>query len=90
MRRYKLAVGAEHGVKPGQIVGAIANEGGIDGDQVGRIEIERTFSIVDLPDSLPAEVFSKLGRTKVCGRLIRLQPWVEGGPPHKAKRPPRE
>ncbi|MCB9897996.1 MAG: DEAD/DEAH box helicase [Planctomycetes bacterium] len=86
MRRWKLAVGFEHGVRPAQIVAALANEGGLDGDAVGRIEIARTFSLVDLPESLPRDVLQRYERTRICGRPIRMSSWNADGPPRKGKR----
>ncbi|MGD9842611.1 MAG: DEAD/DEAH box helicase, partial [Steroidobacteraceae bacterium] len=55
METYRVAVGNEHQVKPGNIVGAIANEAGIDAKHIGRIEIFDTYSLVDLPEGMPKE-----------------------------------
>ncbi len=77
MVRYRLEVGAEHGVKPGQIVGAVANEAGLDGAYIGRITINPDHSIVDLPDGMPKEVFQSLRRARVCGRPLAISPLGE-------------
>ncbi|MFP3427131.1 DbpA RNA binding domain-containing protein, partial [Pseudoalteromonas sp. SIMBA_162] len=49
MKLYRVAVGHRDGVKPGQLVGALANEGGIEGSRIGRIDIRNTHSVVELP-----------------------------------------
>jgi len=72
MDRYRLAVGACHGVKPSQIVGAIANEAGLDSQYIGRIVIHDNYSTVDLPEGMPAEIFRHLQKTRVAGQAIKL------------------
>lgn len=73
MVRYRLAVGRRDGVKPGQIVGAIANEADIDSKYIGEILIYDTFAIVDLPEGMPAETMRILARARVCGRALELR-----------------
>ncbi|MCC6135738.1 MAG: DEAD/DEAH box helicase [Candidatus Contendobacter sp.] len=63
--RYRIEVGREHGATPQNIVGAIANEAGIDSQNIGRIEIFDDYSTVDLPDGMPAEIFQHLRRVRV-------------------------
>ena len=70
--RYRLEVGYEHGVKPGQIVGAIANEADLDSTFIGHIEIFDTFTTVDLPEGMPNEVMDVLRRARVCGRSLEI------------------
>lgn len=77
--RYRLDVGRVHGVKPGNIVGAIANEAGIDGAAIGRIEIEDEFSLVDLPAGMPKDVFVGLKKVQVCGRPLNIVREEDGG-----------
>src|SRR5205807_741322 len=60
MQSYRIEVGHDHGVKPGNIVGAIANEANIDSKNIGRIEIYDDFSVLDLPADLPKEVLQHL------------------------------
>jgi ATP-dependent RNA helicase DeaD len=71
-RRYRIEVGHEHGVKPGNIVGAIANEAGLDGEHIGHIEIDQTFSLVDLPAGMPRDIFMDLKKVRVCGRPMKI------------------
>ncbi len=72
MQRYRLAVGRDHGVEPKNIVGAISNEGEIDGRHIGQIKILDTFSLVDLPEGMPFETFKHLKKVKVCGQELRI------------------
>ncbi|MGN1393004.1 MAG: DEAD/DEAH box helicase [Succinivibrionaceae bacterium] len=73
MIRYRVAVGYKDGVKPGQIVGAIANEGGIDSQYIGHIEIYETYSIVDLPDGMPNDILATLKSSRVAGRALEIR-----------------
>ena len=72
MVRYRIEVGSEHGVKPGNIVGAIANEAGLDGEHIGHIEINEDHSFVELPEGMPAEIFRDLKKVRVANRQMRI------------------
>ncbi len=72
-QRYRIDVGHEHGVKPGNIVGAIANESGIAGEHIGHIAIEKRYSLVDLPAGMPRDVFMDLKKVRVCGRPLQIE-----------------
>ena len=72
MTRYRVAVGHREGIKPGQLVGALANEGGIEGARIGRIDIRQSFSTVELPNNLPAATLSKMARARVAGRTLDI------------------
>jgi len=88
MVRYRVEVGNDHGVRPGSIVGAIANEAGLEGRYIGRIEIYDDFSTVDLPEGMPEEVFRDLGRARVCNQMLRISPVrSDGKPPRRATKP---
>ena len=69
---FRIEVGANHGVKPGNIVGAIANEAGLDSQEIGSIQIRDDFSTVDLPAGMPRDIFRILGRAWVVGRQLRI------------------
>jgi len=75
---YRISVGKRHKVEPRQIVGAIANEGGLGRADFGAIRIQPDFSLVDLPSNLSQETFRKLAGTRISGKLIELQ--VDRGP----------
>jgi ATP-dependent RNA helicase DeaD len=70
---YRIAVGRRHKVQPGQIVGAIANEGGLSRGDFGHIDIQLDHTIVELPADLGPEVFDALAKTRISGQLIGLQ-----------------
>ncbi|HEY3518381.1 MAG TPA: DEAD/DEAH box helicase [Gammaproteobacteria bacterium] len=85
--RYRIAVGHDHGVQPGNIVGAIANEAAIDSVHIGRIQIFDAYSTVDLPEGMPDETFEQLQNTWVCGQklAIRLDSPGDELPPESAR-----
>ena len=72
MERFRLEVGYAHGVKPGNIVGAISNEAGIDGKVIGRIELYEDYSTVDLPEGMPREILQILKKAWVSGNRMCL------------------
>lgn len=72
MERYRLEVGHDHEVKPGNIVGAIANEADIDSKYIGRINIYDDHSSVDLPEGMPKEMLTKLKKVWVSGQQLNL------------------
>ena len=76
--RYRVEVGKKDRVKPGSIVGAIAGEGGIDGRDIGHIEIYPTFSLVDITADLSGEQLSRISKGYVSGRQLRIR--VDEGP----------
>ena len=73
MRRYRLDVGHQHDAQPGHIVGAIANEAGIDSCYIGNIDIHDDFTLIDLPDGMPGEIFKILKKTRVSGRPLNIR-----------------
>ncbi|MGX1701318.1 DEAD/DEAH box helicase [Microbacterium sp. NPDC055357] len=79
MATYRIAVGKRHRVEPRQIVGALANEGGLRRDDFGAIQIRPDFSLVELPADLPRDTLSRLADTRISGKLIELRPDT-GGP----------
>jgi len=91
MQRFRLEVGHVHGVKPGNIVGAIANEAEIDSEYIGRVEIFDDYSTVDLPEGMPKEIFKHLKSVWVSGQRLQISRLEPGGRapaerdgPHKA------
>ncbi len=72
MQTYRIEVGHDHGVKPGNIVGAIANEANIDSKNIGRIEIYDSFSVLDLPSDLPNDVMHHLKAVWVAGQQLKI------------------
>ncbi|MDT4942924.1 MAG: ATP-dependent helicase DeaD [Pseudonocardiales bacterium] len=70
---YRISVGRRHRVTPAQIVGAIANEGGLDRSAFGKIDIRPDHSIVQLPAHLPKKVLQALTKTRIGNQLIELR-----------------
>ncbi|HYO39604.1 MAG TPA: DEAD/DEAH box helicase [Nocardioidaceae bacterium] len=92
MATYRISVGKRHKVEPRQIVGAIANEGGLDRGDFGHIDIRGDHSLVELPAALPEHTRSALARTRISGKLIELTPDGAGpatGPPGRKPRTKR-
>jgi ATP-dependent RNA helicase DeaD len=72
MDTYRVEVGRMHGVEPRNIVGAIANEAGLDGRHIGRVVIEDDHSFVDLPQGMPKDVFRQLQKVRVGGQKLHI------------------
>jgi len=87
METYRIAVGKRHRVEPRQIVGALANEGGLQRDDFGAIQIRPAFSLVELPADLPGDVLDRLSGTRISGKLIELRP--DTGAPKRRDRDDR-
>jgi ATP-dependent RNA helicase DeaD len=85
METYRIEVGSVHSIKPGNIVGAIANEAGIEGVHIGRVDIREDHSFVDLPEGMPKQIFKELQKVRVAGRELRISRVSE-----KPPKPPRD
>ena len=88
MATYRIRVGKRHKVSPGAIVGAIANEGGLERRDFGKIEIRGDHSLVELPEDLGDSTIASLTRTRISGQLIGLERAGRTGPPRSGKRGP--
>ncbi|MHC5026845.1 MAG: DbpA RNA binding domain-containing protein, partial [Planctomycetota bacterium] len=73
MTSYRLAVGRKQGVKPKHIVGAIANETGIDGRAIGRIEVHDDHCVVDLREDTPKPILKRLYTIEIFGHPLRVK-----------------
>lgn len=93
LQTYRLEVGHDHGVKPGNIVGAIANEAGIDSKHMGRIQINDDYSTIDLPEGMPKDIFMDLKSVRVAGQKLNISVFGEESVTKKRetlKRKPRK
>lgn len=74
MVRYRIEVGRNQGVMPKDIVGAIANEAGIDSQYIGHIKLFDDFSTVELPDGMPKDIFQHLKKARIreCKLKIKI------------------
>ena len=85
--RYRISVGRRQRVNPSQIVGAIANEGGLDRASFGKIDIHNDHSTVELPADMPRETLQKLSKTRIGDTLIELRREKPGAAPERPRRP---
>ncbi|MEO1081809.1 MAG: DEAD/DEAH box helicase [Pseudomonadota bacterium] len=86
MERFRIEVGHKHGVKPGNIVGAIANEAELDSEYIGRIDIRDDHALIDLPEGMPKETFQHLKGVWVSGERLRISRLgAKGGKPPQRK-----
>jgi ATP-dependent RNA helicase DeaD len=88
MQKFRIEVGREHGAQPKHIVGAIANEAGLDSRYIHQIQIFDDFSVVTLPDGMPKDVFKHLKQVWVCGQQLQISPFSDSdkGSKHKEKK----
>ncbi len=87
LETFRIAVGQVHGVRPNNIVGAIANEAGIESRYIGRIDIRDDHSLIDLPVGMPDELLDHLKNVWVSGQRLRIQRVEgDGGPRPKRSR----
>ncbi len=94
MVNYRIDVGHSDGVKPGEILGAIANEAGLEGRYIGRIDIQDDHAVVGLPEGMPREIQQHLRKVRVRGKTLNLRELAGAGDasgrvrkPHRGKRP---
>jgi len=92
MVRLFLGAGSRAGIRPGDIVGAIANEAGVPGKSIGAIDIYDGFTFVEIPASYEAQVLEKMAKAKIRGRTVDVRVAAPGtdAPPRPgadAKRP---
>ena len=88
METFRIEVGHAHGVKPANIVGAIANEAGLESRYIGRIDIRDDHSLLDLPEGMPSDMLVHLKKVWVSGQQLRIHRIGEDAgeaPPRKFK-----
>ena len=73
METFRIEVGHAHGAKPGNIVGAIANEAELNSKHIGRIDLRELYSLVDLPEGMPAALMQHLGKVRVAGKPLKIR-----------------
>ncbi len=90
--RLFVSVGEMEGIGPGDLLGAIAGEAGVEGSQVGKIEIRETFSLVEVLSTVADKVVRSVNGTSIRGRSVRVDfdrggPGGRGGPGSRGGRP---
>tara|TARA_R110002050_G_scaffold57423_3_gene128876 strand:- start:29315 stop:31108 length:1794 start_codon:yes stop_codon:yes gene_type:complete len=89
MDSYRVEVGKSDGVEAKNLVGAIANEAGIDSKDIGRITILDDHSVIDLPEGMPKDLFQQLGKVWVNNKQLNLSPAKDGFEHASRERKPR-
>lgn len=84
---YRLEVGKEHGAKPGDIVGAIANEISLDSSYIGQINLFERHSFVQLPKNMPSNIYKKLKGVRVRRQSLDIS--MSDAPVVTQRRKPR-
>lgn len=74
MSRFRISVGRRDGVRPGNIVGAVTNEAGLEGNDIGPIKIHDSYCLIDLPSDMPQDVHDTLQDVRVAGRALKICP----------------
>jgi len=74
MARYRIEIGRNQGIKPGNIVGAIANEAGLESEFIKQVTIHDDYSTVDLPEGMPKAIHKDLRKAWVCGKQLNIAP----------------
>ncbi len=90
MERFRMEVGDQDGVKPGNIVGAVANEADIESCYIGHIEIFDEFSTIDLPVGIPRETFQALRKAWVCQKQLKISKMALKKKKAKGKKPKKK
>ena len=85
---WRLEVGHRHGATPGNIVGAIANEARLTGQQINGVDVRATYTLVRLPAMLPKAVLERLAKVRIRGQAFALD--VDNAPSASRPKPHRK
>jgi ATP-dependent RNA helicase DeaD len=88
--RYRIAVGKTHEASPKHIVGAIANEAGLESEYIGHIKIFDDYSLVDLPEGMPKDIFQHLRKVRTCGQRLQIEIFEQTAQSKKPARPKKQ
>jgi ATP-dependent RNA helicase DeaD len=88
MARVFVNIGSRDGVRPGDLVGALTNEVGVDKNAIGKIDMRESFTLVEIDTSVATDVPAKLSGVSIRGRrvLARLDQQERSGPPRGGRR----
>ncbi len=87
MVRLFFNSGAQNGVRPADIVGAIANEAGVSGRDIGAIDIHERFTLVEVPRRLHKKILQRMAGASLRGRTLQIR-IADTGPAASAARSP--
>lgn len=85
MERYYLAVGYDHQITPGDIVGAIAGEAGMQGRDIGKIRMFDGFTTVELPEGMPGDTYKTLQKMRIRAHQARFRIMTDEPPPRRGE-----
>ena len=71
--RIFIGAGREAGIRPQDLVGAIANEAGVAGSLIGAIQITDRFSLVEVPEEVADQVIKALGKSTIRGKKVQVR-----------------
>lgn len=71
--RYRLDIGGSHGATPDDIINALVEESGVDKKRIARLEIREHYSLVDLPEGMPADIFQLLSEAEINGQRLNIK-----------------
>jgi len=77
MAKVYIGAGREAGIRPGDLVGAIANEAGLNSNVIGAVEVMDRFSLVEVPEVLAREIIETLSRTRIKGQKVAVRLFLE-------------
>ena len=77
MATLHFSAGKNASIRPGDFVGAIANEAGLNSNVIGPIKISDDFSLVKVPEELAQEIMKVLGRTRIKGKKVKVRLYRE-------------
>ncbi len=86
MTRYQLSVGERHAIRISDILGAVANELDIDSRYIGKIQLDKDHSTIELPEGMPDEVFDTFRKIRIKGYPVRPKPLKPGPAPKSRQR----
>ncbi len=71
--RYRLDIGRKHSVSEDHLKNALIEVSGVDRNRIGRLDIRNYYTLVDLPDGMPADIFQLLSEVEICKRKLNLK-----------------
>jgi hypothetical protein len=71
--RYRLDVGSRHGITEDQLLATLIEESGVDRQRIERLDMRDSFTLVDLPDGMPADIFQLLGEATINGHSLNIK-----------------
>lgn len=71
--RYRLDIGSRHNFDPEHLLQIIIEESGVERNRISRLEIRDNYTLIDLPDGMPADIFQLLNEVSVADRKLNIK-----------------